>query len=198
MKRAIKTIWSIFFILLYVITLGQIPKKVNKSTFQKPPINNSKKDTLNPSVSLSKFQEDTLTLEQVIERSIIIDSTCIRCKGYKYDRFCDGLYCYSGYCSVCKGYKKCIHCNGTMYKQKTKYLKNEYLEGCPECTDGKCRICRGTGVCEKCQGSGVMVCVRCGGTGLKSAEEIKKEKIKKIEAEIRRMREREVKEMLKN
>ncbi|WP_448528209.1 hypothetical protein [Raineya sp.] len=170
-------------------TIAKPEQKAQKDTTRKNKIVKPYKPPKNPA-------DSALTLEQLLEQSIIIDSTCPRCKGYKHDKFCDGLYCYGGKCSACKGYQKCIHCDGTMYKEKVEYLKFDHLEGCPECTDGKCRICKGTGLCDKCKGSGVMPCSRCKGTGLKSPEQIKAEKIKKVEEEKRRMREREAKEML--
>ncbi len=214
-------------------TIAKPEQKAQKDTTRKNKIVKPYKPPKNPA-------DSALTLEQLLEQSIIIDSTCPRCKGYKHDKFCDGLYCYGGKCSACKGYQKCIHCDGTMYKgavacpfckdikegkssekcpyckdtkfgarrciyctdgtmklkEKADYLIFDHLEGCPECTDGKCRICKGTGLCDKCKGSGVMPCSRCKGTGLKSPEQIKAEKIKKVEEEKRRMREREAKEML--
>ncbi|MDW8295696.1 MAG: hypothetical protein RMJ97_02325 [Raineya sp.] len=220
-----------------------LPQKNNQSKIEQKALKDtsSKNKIVKPYKPPKNPQDSILTLEQLLEQSIIIDSTCPRCKGYKYDRACDGLYCYSGQCSSCKGYRKCIHCDGTMYKgaiacpfckdikegktekgtcpyckdtqfgarrciycfdgtmklkEKADYLKFKHLEGCPECTDGKCRVCRGTGICEKCQGSGVMLCLRCKGTGLKPAEQIKAEKIKKVEEEKRRMREREAKELM--
>lgn len=119
---------------------------------------------------------------------IKIDTTCPRCKGYKHDRACDGLYCYSGACSTCKGYKKCIRCAGTQ-------MRNVGLEGCPDCTDGKCRTCKGSGLCAKCEGTGKLICLRCGGTGSKTPEQIETEKLKKIEDEKRKFEERERKRL---
>ncbi len=251
------------FCLLFQLAWGQIQKpnqnkpdaiKDNKTNPQKStpqknmiakPEPKAQKDTSKKNKIVRPYKPPTnpedsiLTLEQLLEKSIIIDSTCPRCKGYKYDRFCDGLYCYGGKCATCKGYQKCIHCDGTMYKgaiacpfckdikegkstekcpyckdfkfgarrciycndgsmklkDKADYLKFTHLEGCPECTDGKCRICKGTGLCSKCKGSGVLPCTRCNGTGLKAPEQIKAEKIKKIEEEKKRIREREAKEL---
>ncbi|GAB4128942.1 MAG: hypothetical protein Fur0027_13070 [Raineya sp.] len=122
---------------------------------------------------------------------IKVDTTCPRCKGYKHDRACDGLYCYSGACSTCKGYKKCVHCAGTQ-------MKNVGVEGCPDCTDGKCRTCKGSGLCAKCEGTGRLPCTLCGGTGSKSAEQIKEERLKKIEKEKRNFEERERKRLFQD
>jgi hypothetical protein len=110
--------------------------------------------------------------KEYVPPPIQIDSNCVKCKGSGYDRACDDLHCYQGHCSTCKGYKKCVRCAGTM-------MKNVGLEGCPDCTDGKCRVCRGSGLCAKCQGEGRLPCLRCGGTGKKTKEQIEAERAKK-------------------
>ncbi|MDX1904267.1 MAG: hypothetical protein SFU27_08925 [Thermonemataceae bacterium] len=162
----------LFFITLVIFSplFVEAQKKTPKKT-----LNSSQKVVKKKKIEVKATQIDSIKPEpEFVPPPIEVDSTCPRCKGYKHDRFCDGLYCYQGLCATCKGYKKCVHCAGTM-------MKNTGLEGCPDCTDGKCRICHGSGLCAKCEGTGRLPCIRCGGTGRKTDKQIEAE-IEKIRA----------------
>jgi len=173
------------------ISQNSNPKNNQKTNSQKN-TNVTKNNTNKPQIQnpAPKPQaDDTLSEKDYFMKYVKIDSTCLRCRGYRYYDNCDGLYCYSGFCSTCKGYKKCIRCAGTQ-------MKNIGVEGCPDCTDGKCRTCKGTGLCAKCEGTGKLICKYCGGTGLKSPQQIEAEKLKKYEQHKRKLEEAERKRLI--
>lgn len=185
-----KLLLSLIFVFFSLLAFAQQKKpnttpQTNKPTTQKPaPNKNTTPTKPKPQPKPQESQEP-----QEYDYSYIkVDSTCPRCKGYKHDRACDGLYCYSGACSSCKGYEKCVRCAGTQ-------MKEVGLEGCPDCSDGNCRTCKGRGICAKCEGTGKLPCTLCGGTGKKSPEQIQAERLKRIELEKRRFEERERKRL---
>ena len=88
-----------------------------------------------------------------------------KCKNCLGTREQDCSLCYGhGTCPICWGdYKLCPNCSGCHGTNICKYCNGTRTEKCSECTDGNCRVCKGSYNCRKCGGN--PKCGTCGGDG---------------------------------
>ncbi len=88
-----------------------------------------------------------------------------KCKNCLGTREQDCSLCYGhGTCPICWGdYKLCPNCSGCHGTNICKYCNGTRIEKCSECTDGNCRVCKGSYKCRKCGGN--PKCGTCGGDG---------------------------------
>lgn len=88
-----------------------------------------------------------------------------KCKNCLGTREQDCSLCYGhGTCPICWGdYKLCPNCSGCHGTNICKYCNGTRTEKCSECTDGNCRVCKGSYNCRKCGGK--PQCSTCGGDG---------------------------------